>query len=227
MSTYKIQLRGDTAANWASVNPILSEREFALETDTLKYKIGNGILAWNSLPYASIDVSAGSNIDITGGVVSVEDNVEVVSISATTGVFTTLSGGTIFSGGTNLYSIFAKTTDVPTRYDYDLIVAASDETTQLTSGATKVTFYAPRSFTLTGATATLTTSGSTNTVVDLNYNGSTVFASPITLANTIFFNTSATTTTNIIQNGIFTVDIDSAGTGAKGLKVALLGYKSF
>lgn len=47
----KIQLRRDTAANWALVNPILSEGEMGLETDTGKKKIGNGIAAWDALAY--------------------------------------------------------------------------------------------------------------------------------------------------------------------------------
>lgn len=46
-----IQLRGDTAANWILNNPILAERELAVETDTWLYKIGDGITTWNDLPY--------------------------------------------------------------------------------------------------------------------------------------------------------------------------------
>ena len=37
---YKILLRGDTKANWESVNPILSAREMVIETDTNRTKIG-------------------------------------------------------------------------------------------------------------------------------------------------------------------------------------------
>jgi hypothetical protein len=47
----QIQLRGDTAANWTSTNPTLSAREIGIETDTNKFKIGNGSTAWNSLAY--------------------------------------------------------------------------------------------------------------------------------------------------------------------------------
>lgn len=47
----KIQLRRDTAANWASANPILSEGEIGFEKDTKKKKIGDGVTAWNSLDY--------------------------------------------------------------------------------------------------------------------------------------------------------------------------------
>ena len=50
-----IKNRRDTAANWASVNPVLSAGEFGIETDTNKLKIGNGTTAWNSLAYFASD----------------------------------------------------------------------------------------------------------------------------------------------------------------------------
>ena len=59
-----IQLRSDTAANWASVNPILAVGETGFETNTGKFKIGTGSTAWNSLLYAT-DAS-----DITGTTLS-------------------------------------------------------------------------------------------------------------------------------------------------------------
>lgn len=51
----KIQLRGDTKANWLLTNPILSEREIVLETDTGKYKIGDGVAHYADLSYHGID----------------------------------------------------------------------------------------------------------------------------------------------------------------------------
>lgn len=48
-----IQHRGDTAANWTSVNPVLAAREIGLETDTKKIKFGDGTTAWTSLGYMS------------------------------------------------------------------------------------------------------------------------------------------------------------------------------
>lgn len=45
------QLRGDTAAAWAAANPILAQREPALELDTGLMKVGNGVTAWAALPY--------------------------------------------------------------------------------------------------------------------------------------------------------------------------------
>lgn len=46
-----IQVKRGLAATWANVNPILSPGEFGYETDTGKYKLGNGSTAWNSLAY--------------------------------------------------------------------------------------------------------------------------------------------------------------------------------
>jgi hypothetical protein len=51
----QIQLRRDTAANWALINPILAQGEPGLETDTGKVKYGNGINVWNVLPYSVAD----------------------------------------------------------------------------------------------------------------------------------------------------------------------------
>lgn len=42
---------GKTAAAWTSLNPVPLAREFCVETDTNRIKIGNGTTAWNSLPY--------------------------------------------------------------------------------------------------------------------------------------------------------------------------------
>ncbi len=50
----RIRPRGDTAANWTSANPVLQEREIGIETDTRRYKIGDGTTAWNSLSYNQI-----------------------------------------------------------------------------------------------------------------------------------------------------------------------------
>ena len=52
MST-KIQFRRDTAANWTANNPILSEGEMGLETDTGKFKVGNGTDVWSALVHSS------------------------------------------------------------------------------------------------------------------------------------------------------------------------------
>lgn len=47
----KIQFRRDTASNWTSANPTLSSGEFGFESDTSRFKIGDGSTAWSSLGY--------------------------------------------------------------------------------------------------------------------------------------------------------------------------------
>nr|DAH28067.1 MAG TPA: hyaluronidase [Caudoviricetes sp.] len=64
----KIQLRRDTATNWSTNNPTPSAGEPCFETDTGKLKIGDGITAYNSLPYqgGTGDVSSAGNNNFTG-----------------------------------------------------------------------------------------------------------------------------------------------------------------
>lgn len=47
----QIQLRRGTYAEWLSANPIIASGEMVLETDTGKFKIGNGVDRWAVLAY--------------------------------------------------------------------------------------------------------------------------------------------------------------------------------
>lgn len=49
----QIQYRRGTAAQWTSVNPVLAQGEPGYEYDTGKFKVGDGVKAWNLLPYSS------------------------------------------------------------------------------------------------------------------------------------------------------------------------------
>ena len=49
----RIQIRRDTNSRWADLNPILAAGEMGFEIDNNRLKIGNGITAWNSLPYVT------------------------------------------------------------------------------------------------------------------------------------------------------------------------------
>lgn len=46
-----IEFRNGTAAAWTSANPVLSQGEPGVETDTQLFKIGDGTTTWNSLSY--------------------------------------------------------------------------------------------------------------------------------------------------------------------------------
>lgn len=62
--TTRIKLRRDTAANWASANPVLALGEPGLETDTRRVKYGDGVTAWTLLQYsAGNDTSFSAEFD--------------------------------------------------------------------------------------------------------------------------------------------------------------------
>jgi len=47
----RMQQRRGTAAQWTSANPILAAGEIGFETDTSKFKMGNGSSTWSALQY--------------------------------------------------------------------------------------------------------------------------------------------------------------------------------
>ena len=59
----KIQIRRDSAASWTSNNPILSAGEIGFESDSYKFKIGDGSSNWNDIQY----FSSGSTSVFTAG----------------------------------------------------------------------------------------------------------------------------------------------------------------
>lgn len=54
----RIRLRNGLAANWESKNPVLLQGEMGIENDTNKFKIGDGVKAWNDLGYSGVDEEA-------------------------------------------------------------------------------------------------------------------------------------------------------------------------
>jgi len=55
----RIQFRRSLSGEWTAGNPILAQGELAIELDTSRFKIGDGIEAWNDLPYGGIDGEQG------------------------------------------------------------------------------------------------------------------------------------------------------------------------
>ena len=51
----RFQLRNDTAENWTSTNPTLLAGEIGIESDTKKFKFGDGSTEWKLLSYAGVD----------------------------------------------------------------------------------------------------------------------------------------------------------------------------
>lgn len=110
--------------------------------------------------------------------------------------------------------------------------ALSDETTAITTGTAKLTVRAPYAFTITAVRASLSTASSSGIpTVDINDGGTTILSTKLTIdANEKTSTTAATAA--VISDSAFaddaeiTFDIDVAGTGAKGLKVKIYGYRT-
>jgi len=69
MNTTIIQKHG-LASAWTRVNPVLEKGQMGVETDTNKFKFGDGTTAWNDLPYAGIaeKLETARSISIDGDV---------------------------------------------------------------------------------------------------------------------------------------------------------------
>jgi hypothetical protein len=114
---------------------------------------------------------------------------------------------------------------------FELVVAASDETTALTAGTAKITFRMPRAVTLTAVRASLTTAQASGSIftVDINEGGASILSTKLTIDNTETTSTTAATPpvisdTALADDAEITIDIDQIGNGtAKGLKVMLIG----
>lgn len=112
-------------------------------------------------------------------------------------------------------------------------IALSDETTDITTGAAKVTIRMPHAMTLTAVRASLSTASSSGVViVDINENGSTIMTTnklsidASEKTSTTAATAATLTDTTLADDSEITFDIDAAGTGAKGLKVWLIGTRS-
>lgn len=114
-------------------------------------------------------------------------------------------------------------------------VAISDETTALTTGVAKVTFYAPFDFTLTDILAGLSAQSTSGLpAFNVKKNGTTIFATTLTIdanedtsltAATAYNFTASAASVAFAKGDKITIDIDTAGTGAKGAKLYFMGCK--
>lgn len=169
----KIQVRRDTAANWTSTNPTLSQGEIGFETDTYKIKIGNGSTAWTSLAYFSAaGLSAAQGItfvgdDSTGTRIS---DGETVQIKGAGTVTTSMSGDILTitgtASGSNILTVVGD--------DSTGVTLNSGETIKIAGGTGITTAVSGDTLTITGVPqATMTFVGDDSTGTTLN-NGETL-----------------------------------------------------
>jgi hypothetical protein len=110
-----------------------------------------------------------------------------------------------------------------------MIIAASDETTALTTGNAKVTFRAPFAMRIVGVRANVNTASTSGTpTIDINDTSVSIFSTLLTIdANEKTSVTAATAAVidsakrDIGDDDEMTIDIDTAGTGTKGLKITI------
>ncbi len=88
----KVQLRRGTASEWTAANPTLSQGELGVELDTVKFKVGNGSTAWNSLNYASVSFRGAHNsstIYYPGDIATSSGNSYICILTTTNGILAT------------------------------------------------------------------------------------------------------------------------------------------
>jgi hypothetical protein len=113
-----------------------------------------------------------------------------------------------------------------------LAVAVSDETTAITTGTAKVTFRMPFAMTVTAVRASLSTASTSGLpTFDINEGGVSILSTVITVDANEKTSTTAATPPVISDSALaddaeITIDIDVAGTGAKGAKVYIIGTRA-
>lgn len=107
------------------------------------------------------------------------------------------------------------------------ILAASDETTAITTGTAKLTFRTPYAVTVTGVKASLTTVSSSGTpTIDINENGTTILSTKLTIdasekTSVTAASAAVISDASLANDAEITIDFDVAGTGATGVKIVI------
>ena len=167
-----------------------------------------------------------SDVDIT--TVTPVNNDLLVYTTGVNNLWKNRSLGNVLGGTTSQY---VRGNGTLAALPFELVVAASDETTALTAGTAKITFRMPRAVTLTSVRASLTTAQASGSIftVDINEGGVSILSTKLTIDNTEKTSTTAATPpvisdTALADDAEMTIDIDQIGNGtATGLKVALIG----
>ena len=183
---------------------------------------------FSTLFTGTLTTAAQPNITSTGTLISLTSGTHTISANANI----TMSGSLSQVSGANLVSATYISGDgsllTNLKANSFMTVALSDEATAITTGVGKVTFRAPFAMTLyqipRASLATASTSG--NPTVDIDKNGVSIFSTLLSIdANEKTSVTAATpavlSTSTFADDDEITMDVSTAGTGAKGLKVTL------
>jgi hypothetical protein len=220
---------------------------------SLKYGAGLGTATGGTLvadfsdatPLALGTAAAGTAIELARGdhrhAMPSADDVGAVGkalIANSKGALITSTGSVVddLTVGTNGYRLEAASGEtLGLKWAPDpvvLAVAVSDETTAITTGTAKVTFRMPFAMTVTAVRASLSTASSSGTpTFDINEGGSSILGTKLSIDANEKTSTTAASAATITDSALaddaeITIDIDTAGTGAKGAKVYIIGTKA-
>lgn len=146
--TVRIRTRRGTASQWTTANPVLASGEAGYETDTRKLKYGNGIDAWNSLPYFSSFTRSIQTITSHNATVGSDSNTDYVSYLNITPVDPNLNSTT---------TILTFDSESSPYLDGSPVAATWTGTNTTVSGASK---YGPGALSFNGSSSSLATSAS-------------------------------------------------------------------
>ena len=193
--TTKIQLRRDTSANWTSANPTLFSGEIGFETNTGKFKIGNGSSVWSALDYFldSSDLSA---------------YLTTTSASSTYATITSLNSG-IVSASAAAVSYLVDSAPGALDTLNELAAALNDDSSYaatITNALAEKSPLYPSTNAQTGSTYTLILSDA-GKYVEMNNASSNTLTVPLNASVAFPIGTEVT----IIQTGAGTTTISPAG----------------
>lgn len=197
----QIQLRNDTAANWTSSNPTLAKGEMGVETDTAKYKIGDGTTNWTSLAYSSLP----SGAYISGGPLG----------TPSSGTLTNATGLPISTGVSGLGTGVATFLATPT--SANLAAAVTNET-----GTGNLVFHQAPTLLFPTLNKGILQAATEVTNVSLTGFGSTNKDIDVSTASVWFFNANSTSNAVINLRGTSLSSFDSLIAVGQTLTVAVI-----
>ena len=129
----RMQQRRGTAAQWTAANPVLAAGEIGFETDTSKFKMGNGSSAWTALTYFANAAELAAIIDGAPDLLNTLNEL-AASIGDDPAFLTTIA--------TNLSNHATDTTSVHGIANTTVLVTTSDLSTSSTTAQTNAQTFA-------------------------------------------------------------------------------------
>lgn len=220
---------GDIGYRWSNVGASTYTSYFQLRTvdnavtkEVLKIN-GNGLV---NLPQYGTGARTGTAVKN----LSVTASGDVIETDVSTG------GGLPTGGTAKQHLVKVDGVDFNTTWETHTDAysfAVSDETTDLTIGASKISFRMPYAFILTSVRASLNSApAGSNFIINIKEGGASIFSTNLSIDTGELTSTTATvpaviSDTALADDSLITVDIVQVGstTAGKGLKISFIGYK--